>query len=146
MENLTYKGYIAEVAVDWEADALVGRVVNVPHVITFQGRTVGEARQRFELAIDEYIIWCKKRGVEPEKPLSGRILFRTSPQHHRLLANAARGLGKSLNGWMEEVLVAAAEQLTQDITHAAAAPTKPEVHQSVPAAEAPVPPPAAHPA
>ncbi len=65
---LEYKGYVGGVKIDWHAGVLVGRVTNVTDVITFQGRTVEEVRQRFEKAVDTYLDWCRETGTEPQSP------------------------------------------------------------------------------
>ncbi|MEM8604321.1 MAG: toxin-antitoxin system HicB family antitoxin, partial [Cyanobacteria bacterium P01_H01_bin.121] len=36
--------------------------------------------------------------------------FRTTPEHHRLIHRAAITAGKSMNAWMDEVLVNEAEK------------------------------------
>ena len=47
-------------------------------------------------------------GKQPQKPYSGRMMFRVSPEVHRQAALAAELSGKSLNQWAEEVLDRAA--------------------------------------
>jgi predicted HicB family RNase H-like nuclease len=44
-------------------------------------------------------------GSLPEKPFSGKLPFRTSTEHHRLIFLAASKAGKSMNAWMDEILV-----------------------------------------
>jgi predicted HicB family RNase H-like nuclease len=42
----------------------------------------------------------------PEKPFSGRITLRTTPEEHAMLVETAMMLGnKSLNEWMHKVLI-----------------------------------------
>ncbi|NYT69997.1 type II toxin-antitoxin system HicB family antitoxin [Pusillimonas noertemannii] len=52
---------------------------------------------------------CAKTGKTPQKPYSGRMMFRVSPEVHRKAALAAELAGMSLNQWAEKVLVRASE-------------------------------------
>lgn len=57
-------------------------------------------------AIEGHIKNCEILQIAPEKPYSGRITFRTSPEEHALLVEAAlRDRSQSLNDWMHKVLV-----------------------------------------
>ena len=65
-------------------------------------------REAFREAVEDYIETCARIGKEPQKPYSGRMMFRVSPEVHRRSALAAELAGKSLNQWAEEVLEQAA--------------------------------------
>jgi len=105
---LTYKGYTAQIEVDTENGILFGRVLDIKDVITFQGKTVEEARQAFYDSVDDYLEFCEELGEKPDKPFSGKLPFRTTPEYHRQIFIAATKAGKSINAWMEEVLADAA--------------------------------------
>lgn len=100
----TYKGYTGQVEVDAEADILFGTVIDINDVVTFQGKTVEETRQEFQNSVDFYLEFCEKLGEEPERPFSGKLPYRTSPETHRKIFIAAKKAGKSINAWMDEVL------------------------------------------
>lgn len=106
----TYKGYTAQVEIDPDANIICGRVLDIKDVITFKGKTVEEARQAFQDSVDDYLEWCEELGEEPDKPFSGKLPFRTTPEHHRKIFIAATKAGKSINAWMDEVLTEAADQ------------------------------------
>ncbi len=108
MSTLRYKGYIGSVEVSLEDGLLHGRVLRLRDMITFAGKTVESLQREFEASIDDYLAFCAERGEPPEKPLSAKLPFRTAPEHHRALAAAAQQSGKSINAWMEAVLVEAA--------------------------------------
>ena len=108
---LKYKGYIGELEIDIDARLLVGEVVNVKDLLAFEGKTVEEASKSFEDAVDDYLAYCAVEGIEPEKPFSGNIPFRTTPETHRNIYIAARLLDKSMNNWMNEVLADAAQKI-----------------------------------
>ena len=109
---LNYKGYVGSIEVDLESGLLHGRVLGIRDVVTFQGMTVAEARQEFERSVDDYLDFCADLEQAPEKPFSGKLPFRTSAEHHRLIFLAANKAGKSMNAWMDEVLVNEASKLT----------------------------------
>ena len=99
-----YKGYTGQVEVDAEADILFGTVIDINDVITFQANTVEEARQEFQNSVDDYLEFCEELGREPERPFSGKLPYRTSPETHRKIFIAAKKAGKSINAWMDDVL------------------------------------------
>lgn len=105
---LTYKGYTAKVEIDTEAGLLHGRVVDINDTITFEGKTVDDIRQEFHTSVDRYLEFCNELGQQPDKPFSGKLPFRTTPDVHRAIYLAAMQMDKSINAWMEEVLAEAA--------------------------------------
>ena len=107
---MTYKGYTASVEVDVEAGILFGRVLDINDVITFKAKTVEEARQEFQNSVDDYLAFCEDLNEEPDKPFSGKLPFRTTPEHHRKIFIAAKKSGKSINAWMDEILTNAADK------------------------------------
>lgn len=110
---MTYKGYTACVEVDLAAGILFGRVLDINDVVTFKAKTIEEVHQEFQNLVDDYLEFCKELGQEPDKPFSGKLPFRTTPEHHRKIFIAAKKAGKSINTWMDEVLTKAAEQTIQ---------------------------------
>ena len=96
--------YTGVFAYDDEADLFHGEVVNVGAVLTFQGRSIDELKQALKDTVDDYLEWCKERGKEPQKPLSGNIPLRLGPQLHRDVAAAALQEKKSLNQFVRDVL------------------------------------------
>jgi predicted HicB family RNase H-like nuclease len=99
-----YKGYVGVTEIDEEAGVIFGRVLGLRDVITFQGETVGEARQAFRDSVDDYLEFCAERGENPEKPYSGKFVLRVRPELHRALATSAEMFKVSLNSLVEEVL------------------------------------------
>ncbi|MBU4551391.1 MAG: type II toxin-antitoxin system HicB family antitoxin, partial [Hoeflea sp.] len=57
-----------------------------------------------------YIETCAKIGKMPQKPYSGKVMFRIDPETHRKAVIAAELNGKSLNQWAEEVLAKAVDR------------------------------------
>ncbi len=99
-----YKGYRASVTFDEDALLFHGEVLGIRDVVTFAAKTAEELRQAFHDSVDDYLNWAKEDGFEPEKPFSGSLSLRASPELHRRMAEAAARQAKSLNQWMVEAL------------------------------------------
>ncbi len=104
MNTMSHKGYTARVEYDERDNIFVGRILGIRSIISFHGVTVEELRAEFEHAIKDYLADCKKQGVPPEKPASGKLLLRVTPEIHGRALVAAQAAGKSLNQWATEVL------------------------------------------
>jgi predicted HicB family RNase H-like nuclease len=104
MNTMSHKGYTARVEYDERDNIFVGRILGIRSIISFHGETVAQLRSEFELAVKEYLAECKREGVHPEKPASGKLLLRVPPEVHGRAMVAAQAAGKSLNQWATEVL------------------------------------------
>lgn len=109
MNTMTYKGFTARVEFDERDNIFVGRILGICNIISFHGETVTELRAEFEHAINDYLADCKEQGMQPEKPASGKLLLRVTPEIHSRALVAAQAAGKSLNQWATEVLQRAAQ-------------------------------------
>ena len=89
---MEYQGYIGVVEFDDKAKIFHGEVINTRDVITFQGTSVEEIENAFRGSIEDYLEWCKKDGVNPEKPYSGKFNLRLSPELHKEVAVTAKKL------------------------------------------------------
>lgn len=101
---MEYKGYAGKVEYDDEAGIFHGEVINTRDVITFQGTTVEEIRHAFHDSVDDYLDFCAQLGQAPEKPFTGKLMIRLSPDLHRQAYIAAQQTGKSLNAWISECI------------------------------------------
>jgi predicted HicB family RNase H-like nuclease len=108
MNAMNYNGYTAKIEFDERDNIFVGRLLGMRTMISFHGETVVELRQAFEAAVDEFLADCAEQGVKPEKPASGKLMLRVSPEIHGAALVAAQASGKSLNQWASEVLQEAA--------------------------------------
>jgi predicted HicB family RNase H-like nuclease len=94
---MEYKGYVGDIEYDQELGIFHGRVLGLRDVVTFEGTTAKSLDRAFRDSIDDYLAFCTARGEHPEKPLSGKLLVRTTPELHRKLAIVARKKGMSVN-------------------------------------------------
>lgn len=104
---MEYKGYVARVEFDDEANIFHGEVINLRDVITFQGESVAELKEALKESVEDYLLFCAERGEEPEKPYSGKLSVRLDPELHRRITIKARAANKSLNSWINETLESA---------------------------------------
>ena len=89
--------YRARVDFDTEDRLFYGKVIGLRDVITFEGTTVDELEEDFRGAVDDYLELCQRRREEPDRPYSGKLNLRMSPELHRKLALEAEARGRSLN-------------------------------------------------
>lgn len=105
---MQYKGYLARIEFDEEANIFHGEVINIRDVITFQGKSVEELKKAFEESVEDYLEFCAERNEEPERPFSGRLTVRLSPEQHRKVILAAEKAGKKIDSWVADVLTKSA--------------------------------------
>ena len=105
---MSYKGYSARIEYDDEDGILFGQIAGIRDGVGFHADSVEALRAAFHEAVDDYLETCARLGKEPQKPFSGKMMFRVAPEVHRKAAIAAELAGKSLNQWAEDVLAEAA--------------------------------------
>ncbi|MCD6297480.1 MAG: type II toxin-antitoxin system HicB family antitoxin [Deltaproteobacteria bacterium] len=101
---MKYKGYLGEAFYDDKMRMFSGRVANARAIGTFYGSTVEELEREFHTTVDYYLDMCKRKGVSPEKPFSGRFNLRIPPELHSRIYQTAREENKSINAWIVEHL------------------------------------------
>lgn len=105
MSNLLlYKNYNGTVEYSREDNCLLGKVIGIKSLLSYEGDSVQKLEQDFKSVIDEYLEDCKKRNVQPEQPYKGTFNVRISPELHRNIAIYAIEHGKSLNAAVEEAI------------------------------------------
>ncbi len=107
--RMTYRRYAARVEYDDDDSLFTGRIARIRDGVGFHADTVEDLKRAFREAVDDYVETCAKISKEPQKPFSGRMMFRVNPEVHRRAARAAELSGKSLNQWAEDVLDRAAD-------------------------------------
>ena len=104
MSSMIHRSYTARIDYDERDNIFVGRLLGIRAIIGFHADNVADLRAEFEKAVDDYIAECDERGVKPEKPASGKLLLRISPEVHGRAMVVAQASGKSLNQWVADVL------------------------------------------
>ncbi len=109
MKPMTYQGYSARIEYSDEDQCFVGRITGIRDIVSFHGESVVEIRQAFQEAVEFYLETCFERGEIPNKPYSGNLMLRVSPEVHAAVAAAAEVSGKSINQWAAEMLAKASQ-------------------------------------
>jgi predicted HicB family RNase H-like nuclease len=105
-----YKGYVAEIWYEEDDAAFHGIVQGIRDTVHFEGRSPEDLTQAFHDSVDDYLEFCASRGEEPQKPYSGKLALRTTPEIHALLSKAASNDGKSINQWISDTLAEVARK------------------------------------
>ena len=64
---MEYKGYHAKYEVDEESNMLVGKILGISDLVTFESEDVAGLKEEFESAADDYLEFCKEVGKDPGK-------------------------------------------------------------------------------
>ena len=108
MGFLKYKGYTGSVEYSEEDKCLFGKVQGMAKGgITYEGSTVEELTTDFQEAIDDYLLLCKEKGIEPQKPYTGVLNVRLTPEIHSGVAMAANQAGISINAFIKNAVARA---------------------------------------
>lgn len=102
---ISYKGYSAEVDYDEDAEVFYGTVNNINAIMAFRGSSVAELKQSFADVVETYLEECRRTGMQPEKPFSGKITLRVTPELHRKLAIKAASARESMNRYIEDLIL-----------------------------------------
>ena len=78
--------------------------MNTRSVISFYGSSVEELREEMAASVDTYLEVCEEKGIDPDRPYSGKLMVRITPELHRNMALAAASEGKSMNQWLSETI------------------------------------------
>ena len=105
---MEYKGYIGRVEFDDEAGLFHGEVINTRDVITFQGTSVDEIKQEFQISIDVYLEFCVEQGKTPDNPHSGHLVLDIAPELQTAMIQAAKREHKNLDAWIVDKLASGA--------------------------------------
>jgi len=99
-----YKDYIGSLEFSEEDAVFHGRVVGIKAMISFEGDSVQSITEDFQSAVDEYLEFCSKNNVKPEKPFKGSFNVRIGAELHRKATLAASMQGVSLNTFVESAI------------------------------------------
>ena len=108
---MIYKSYMGKMDIDEDEGMIYGHVIGLnKDGITFSGKTVEEAKQDFQDAVDSYLSWAREEGFEPEKSYQGKLLVRVTPEMHKKLVFASAKVGASVNTF---IITAIQEKIDQ---------------------------------
>ena len=102
MKNMMeYKGYYANIEYSNKNKCLVGTIVGIPEIISFEDDNIERLEKTFIDAVEDYLVFCAKLRKEPYKTHKGSFNVRIDPDLHREAAIIAMANGISLNKLIE---------------------------------------------
>ena len=72
MNTLKYKGFIGSVNFSEADGVFFGKIEGIDGLVNFQGASIQEITRSFHKAVDDYVAFCKKQGLDMHCPLLGR--------------------------------------------------------------------------
>lgn len=104
MNVLKYKHWTGLFEYEPEDELFHGRVLGLRDVIHFCGSSVEELKQSLADSVEDYLEACEAFGKKPERPHSGKLTLRLSPEEHAAVASAAAAKGMSINAWISQTV------------------------------------------
>lgn len=101
---LKYKDYQGSADVDLDRGVVVGKILFVTDLVTYEAETPKLVQAEFEAAVDDYLETCAALGKEPQKSFTGAFNVRIDPADHRAAAVLAACDGSSLNAIVAEAV------------------------------------------
>ena len=116
--KLVHNGFTGSFEVSLEDGCLIGRVLFIDDLITYEGETVPELTANFEAAVDRYLAHCQRTGKVANKPYSGSFNVRVGPELHREAAIAASDAAVNLNEFVASAIkTAVTKGPVQSVVH-----------------------------
>ena len=94
---LKYKGYYTKVTFSNSKNTLIGKIDGINDLVSFNGKSIDEFKQKFFNAVDDYLKYCEEKGKIPVKAYNGIFNVRVSSDIHRKLSVLALKKGISMN-------------------------------------------------
>ena len=101
--TMEYKGYTALIQYSFEDGCYIGKVIGISDQIIFDAASLDEICKTFEADVDSYIQYCRKKGREPNKPVS-EIMVPVSPELYAQVSRRAEYDGVPVRTLLETAL------------------------------------------
>ena len=103
MDNtLKYKNFIATVKYSEEDEAFIGRIEGINSVVSFEGQSVEELKTAFREAVESYVDFCRRKGIEQMKSYNGVLNIRIPAETHSRIAVYAKRNGITINSFIRD--------------------------------------------
>lgn len=90
MMTMAFKGYDARLEYDEIKDSYRGVILGLNGSTDFYGRTNKELRRAFKQSLEEFMDFCRERGIQPHAHCSGKLNLRIPFWVHERLVMHAR--------------------------------------------------------
>lgn len=67
---MEYKGYYSSVHYDPNGPIFYGKLEFIKALVFYEGTTALNIKKAFYEAVDDYLLLCEKKKIEPEKPFN----------------------------------------------------------------------------
>jgi predicted HicB family RNase H-like nuclease len=104
MDTMKYKDFVGIVRYSAEDEVFHGKIEGIDGLVTFEAENSKELKKAFEEAVDDYIMFCEEKGINPYRSFNGTFNVRVKPELHRKAYQAALLRGISLNQIINEAL------------------------------------------
>lgn len=92
-----HNGYSGSVETSVIDECLHGKILFINDLVTYEAQSMPELNQEFKNAVDDYLLDCKKHGVDPDKTFNGVFNVRISKDDHRKLSIKSHREGININ-------------------------------------------------
>jgi predicted HicB family RNase H-like nuclease len=103
-ETLKYGGYEGSVLFSAEDKLLHGKILGIRDLVSYEGTTVRSLEKNFREAVDDYLLFCKQEGKQPNVPYKGSFNIRVSPDIHQKASRYADEHDMKLNSVVQKAL------------------------------------------
>lgn len=105
MDNiLKYKDFIGSVNFCADDGVFYGKIEGIKSMVSLEGETVHDLEQDFHNAVDDYIYYCARHNIPPQKSYTGKISISITTAEHSLIASAAKNNGISVNAFVKNAI------------------------------------------
>ncbi len=104
MDTLKYKDFVGVVGYSAEDEVFHGKIEGIDGLVTFESENSKDLKKAFEEAVDDYVIFCNEKGINPYKSFTGTFNVRVKPELHKKAYQRALLRGVSLNQVVSDAL------------------------------------------
>lgn len=94
---MNHLGYQGSISVSIEDGVIHGSILHINDLVTYEAETPDKLVIAFREAVEDYLEYCEKKGVSPDKPMSGSFNIRIGATLHRQSVQYAAKKGITLN-------------------------------------------------
>ena len=114
---MNHLGYQGSMTISIEDGVLHGSILNINDLVTYEAETPSELLKAFKESVEEYLSFCKRKGVSPEKPMSGSFNVRIGQELHKKSVQYAARKAISLNEFIKAAITSYLECEGKEIHH-----------------------------
>jgi predicted HicB family RNase H-like nuclease len=104
MDTLKYKDFVGVVGYSAEDEVFHGKIDGIDGLVTFEAENSKDLKKAFQGAVDDYIVFCNEKGINPYKSFTGTFNVRIKPELHKKAYQRALLRGVSLNQVVSDAL------------------------------------------